>query len=660
MSGEKRTIMNFFNKQKQTLFLAAAAVTVFASMASAQYDTALVPFIVNVAATVSATDGATQRQISVTANQEATLRLPIQKTSGTLNGAQRQANSQVTISNLGGKVSVSLPAQSYKSAEVLLCTANGKRILRYGASAAGAVNSVTRPNLATGVYLLTVKGTEGNAVTSRLTHSGGDLNINVAFGGESRSSDKRLSKEAANGDWTITVSATGYVDSVYTLHPVVGSNTRQTITLRAVAPAIGVPENVTVTAASATSVIVNWSAVAGATGYRVYRSTTASGAYSPVANTTSTSFTNSGLTSGTTYYYKVTAYTNAGEGTQSAYVSVTTVPSVPTNVTASTSSGNVVVSWAQVTGATGYYVYRGATASGAYSRVTDVTSASYTDAEVSPGTSYYYKVSAYTSGGESSQSSYISVTAPLVVPAAPANVTATKWTKTSISVGWSAVSGATRYFVCRSTTSDGNFNYVLGDTYNTGYLDTGLTEGATYYYKVSAANSVGTGPQSAYAYETAGSWPTDIFTDTRDDKTYKTAVVGGVTWMVQNLNFATSNGSWCRNNTNCSSGGTCGRLYDLSTAQVVCPAGWHLPSKQEWEAGIGYKAISVGIEEGVGAATCDFRLYSNGTYSGTEIGLWWLADGSFVYYDKNNYCFNCNMEIMRSERNGYSVRCIAN
>jgi len=60
-------------------------------------------------------------------------------------------------------------------------------------------------------------------------------------------------------------------------------------------------------------------------------------------------------------------------------------------------------------------------------------------------------------------------------------------------------------------------------------------------------------------------------------------VIGGVTWMRKNLNVETLSGSWCYGN----SSDSCkkyGRLYDWETAMTVCPTGWHLPTKEEWEA----------------------------------------------------------------------------
>ena len=97
--------------------------------------------------------------------------------------------------------------------------------------------------------------------------------------------------------------------------------------------------------------------------------------------------------------------------------------------------------------------------------------------------------------------------------------------------------------------------------------------------------------------------------DTRDGQTYKTVVVGEQVWMAENLNYMTdSSGCYEDRIDYCDD---YGRLYLWSEAMQVCPAGWHLPSLNEWKA----LYISAG-----GLETSASRLRADYDWSYSSVG----------------------------------------
>lgn len=77
---------------------------------------------------------------------------------------------------------------------------------------------------------------------------------------------------------------------------------------------LAAPTSMKTVRASSTTIKINWVAVAGTTGYEVWRSTSSTGTFSLIKATTLQYYTNTGLTTGRTYYYKVRAYRLVGSG----------------------------------------------------------------------------------------------------------------------------------------------------------------------------------------------------------------------------------------------------------------------------------------------------------------------------------------------------------
>ena len=236
---------------------------------------------------------------------------------------------------------------------------------------------------------------------------------------------------------------------------------------------------------------LTWCAVYGATSYRIYRSTSKGSGYSLLGTVTATSYTNTGAKAGTTYYYRVKAVNDAGLSPYSNIVSgqskaVTPKLSAPVvKIGHSAASGKPMLTWNAVSGATSYKVYRATSQNGTYSLLGTVTATSYTNTGAKAGTTYYYKVKAVNSAGESAYSNIVSGRATVTTLTMGHSSTSGKPQLT-----WKAVSGAASYRVYRATSKNGAYS-VINTTKALTYTNVGAALGTTYYYKVEALNASG-------------------------------------------------------------------------------------------------------------------------------------------------------------------------
>jgi len=174
------------------------------------------------------------------------------------------------------------------------------------------------------------------------------------------------------------------------------------------------PAGLMATAGNA-QVSLSWSASAGATLYYVKRAATSGGPYTQISSPAATTYADTGLTNGTTYFYVVSAYNSAGQGANSAEVSATPTappvpPPAPANLQATAGNTQVSLTWNASAGATSYHVKRSTTNGSGYTQIAAPTTPNYMDMGLTNGTAYFYVVTALNSAGESGNSSQASAT----------------------------------------------------------------------------------------------------------------------------------------------------------------------------------------------------------------------------------------------------------
>ena len=228
--------------------------------------------------------------------------------------------------------------------------------------------------------------------------------------------------------------------------------------------------------------------------YRIYKNSTV------IGTTTRLWYNDTNVNNGVKYSYYVTAVNDVGEGKPSNEINATPskIPDSPLNLTAIGGVGYVMLVWEPPIYNGGslikyYNIYRGISPSDLRNIGTS-ENRSYNDTNVMNGVTYYYAITAVNSVGESEKSNEISVTT-MDIPNAPENLQATVeygyvnliWQPPTDDGGSKIIA----YKIYRGTSS-GNETYigqVNGSTFN--YTDKNIRSGATYYYYVTAVNSVG-------------------------------------------------------------------------------------------------------------------------------------------------------------------------
>jgi autotransporter-associated beta strand protein len=249
------------------------------------------------------------------------------------------------------------------------------------------------------------------------------------------------------------------------------------------------PSEATATYPAAFQVRVAWTDNANnETAYRVERSPAGFAQWTLVSGqlpANSTNFTDTGLPSGASYDYRISALNSGG---LSAYATTAaTVPDAapppPTGLAGTPTYASVDLAWNPSAGAATYRVKRSDNAGGPYNVIASgLTGTTFADTTFTPGATHYYVVSAISGSGIlEADSAEIGIATLQLLP--PSALTVTPGF-TSNTLAWSAAAGAASYNILRATAAEGPFVTIATGLAGTTFTDNGLVSGTSYFYAV--------------------------------------------------------------------------------------------------------------------------------------------------------------------------------
>jgi mono/diheme cytochrome c family protein len=276
------------------------------------------------------------------------------------------------------------------------------------------------------------------------------------------------------------------------------------------------PSNLVGVALSSSSILLTWVLpVQNVNSVRVERSLAFGGAYSLVATIgASSTYTDTNLVAGTSYYYRVSVSNSAGTSGYSNIVNVTlgaAAPAAPTSISGSAaSSSQINLTWVDNSNnETGFKIEQASSNAGPFNLVatTAANATGYTVSGLNSSTTYYFRVKATNSVGDSVATTYIGITtlaSGAAVPSSPTNLSATAVSSTQINLSWTDTSASeTGFKVERATSQNGAYSVVATLGANVvSYSDTGLAVNGTYFYRVSSYNANGNSSPSPVASAT--------------------------------------------------------------------------------------------------------------------------------------------------------------
>jgi len=244
------------------------------------------------------------------------------------------------------------------------------------------------------------------------------------------------------------------------------------------------------------NILINWAQNTSgslADAFLIYRSLDSVGTFSKIDSITGTLYYDTVLDTAT-YYYKVSGYNPAGEGSKTTAKKGKRVPpSYPATITLGSEQymTHIPLTWTPSTGADGYTVYRNTSSTGTFTSLASTTQQAYNDSTPLPDITYYYKISAYSIVGEGSLSSPKSGKLLWEFPSPPTSVTASQGTKVdTITVSWSTCQNTDEYAVYRDSDTGFTSPELRTTTISTIFHDT-VQSDVSYVYRIKAINQIG-------------------------------------------------------------------------------------------------------------------------------------------------------------------------
>ncbi len=285
------------------------------------------------------------------------------------------------------------------------------------------------------------------------------------------------------------------------------------------------PTNLTASGISSSQIQLNWlDNSSNESRFEVFRSTDGVNfSFRAQVGINVTSFIDSGLTAGTTYFYRVRGVNSFGNSGWSNIASATPsgtntgIPAAPSNLTTTVPSMTQInLNWQDNSNnETGFQIFRSTDGGVSFSQFATVAAnvTSFSNNALVTGQTYFYRVRAFNDIGVSAFSNTVSATpssSSTGVPVGPTNLVARGFAPGQIRLTWQDNSNNEgRFEIFRSTSSTGGFAFVVQVGADiTDVINTNLTPGATYFFRVRAVNSAGNSTWTNIASAVASAPPT--------------------------------------------------------------------------------------------------------------------------------------------------------